>query len=69
MESLEFGVAQFSWYSFVALVHEFTSSTKFNDKRIYLPSETKTDAFTKLHSHENEKKNPQSTKIGPHKIK
>lgn len=67
MESLQFVVAQFSWYSWVTHAHEFTSSTKFNDKRIYLPSETKTDAFTKLHSHEYEKKTHNPQKLDPTK--
>lgn len=33
MESLEFGVVQFSWYSWVAL-HQFTSSTKSKFERV-----------------------------------
>lgn len=30
VKSLEFAVAQLSWYSWVALAHEFTFSTKTN---------------------------------------
>lgn len=33
-------VAQFSWYSWIALAHEFTSSTKTNYTRNNFPTET-----------------------------
>lgn len=39
-ESLEFVVAQFSWYSWVALSHEFTTSTKTNLERAIFITET-----------------------------
>ena len=49
VESLEFKVARFSWYSWVALTHEFTSSTKTNYKRFSFPTKLKTDPSMKLH--------------------
>lgn len=39
MESLEFGVVQFSWFSWVAL-HQFASSTKTKFEREVIFSET-----------------------------
>ena len=35
VESLEFVVAQFSWNSWVPLIHEFTSSTKQKEVKFY----------------------------------
>lgn len=40
VESLELVVDQFSWYSLVALPHEFTSSRKTNLERNIFPTET-----------------------------
>lgn len=40
MESLEFVVAQISWYLWVVLPHEFTSSKKTNLKRVIFATET-----------------------------
>lgn len=40
VESLEFAVAEFSRYSWVAIALEFTSSTKTNYKRFCLSTET-----------------------------
>ena len=40
VESLEFVVAQFSWYSWEAPPHEFTSSTKTNLERVIFVTET-----------------------------
>lgn len=55
VESLEF-VAQFLWCSWVALPHEFKSSTKTILERVIFGAETVTDASTKLHPHESAKK-------------
>lgn len=55
MESLEFMVSQFLWYSWVALPNEFTSLTKTNQKELL---KLKTDASAKLHPHKYAK-NPQ----------
>lgn len=41
VQSLEFQVAKFSWYLWVALSCKFTSSTKTNLRRFGLPTETK----------------------------
>lgn len=40
MESLEFMVAQFLWYLWVALPHQFTSLTKTNLERVIFLTET-----------------------------
>lgn len=40
MKSLEFTVAQFSWYLCVALPQEFTSSTKTNLESVIFLTET-----------------------------
>lgn len=44
--------AQFSQYSWVALTHEFTPSTKTNDKRFSFLTATYNRRPTKLHPHE-----------------
>lgn len=46
-ESIKFVMAQCSWYSWVPLTHEFTSSTKNNYKRFSYPTEIETNASTK----------------------
>lgn len=52
VESLEFVATQFSWYSRVALPHEFTFSAKTNFERVNFLTETETDASTNLHPDE-----------------
>lgn len=46
-ESIKFVVAQFLWYSWVPLTHEFTSLTKNNYKRFSYPTEIETNASMK----------------------
>lgn len=43
VKSLEFKVVQFLWYMWVALIHEFTPSTKTNYKRFSFLIATETE--------------------------
>lgn len=43
---------QFLWYSWVALPHEFISSTNFFLERLFFFTEVKTDVPTELNPHE-----------------
>lgn len=52
VKSLEFAVAQFSWYSWVALPNEFTFSTKTNLEELSFLLKLKTGASTKQHPQE-----------------
>lgn len=52
VELLEFAVAQFSWYSWVALPNEFTFSTKTNLEELSFLLKLKTGASTKQHPQE-----------------
>lgn len=68
VESFEFVVAQLSWYSLVTLLNKFTSSTKTKFQRVSFLTEAENLRILKIASPQITK-NPQSTKIGPHKFK
>lgn len=52
VESLEFVMAQFLWYSWVALNHKFTFRRKQIVKDLIFLLKLKSDASTELHIHE-----------------
>lgn len=63
VESLQFVVTQFLWYSLVALLHEVKSSRKTILLECFFLV-LKFDAFAKLHLHEKQKSNNQ-LKLAP----
>lgn len=61
-------MVQFSWYSWVALSHEFTSLMEKNSERVIFLAENEIDASTKLFPHEYAKNNHNPEKLAPIKI-
>lgn len=68
VESLEFAVTQFLWYSWVAPFHEFTPSDKWHLERVIIVNKTYNRCIHEI-TYPRKSKTPQSEKNGPHKIK
>lgn len=60
--------AQFSWYSWVALSHEFTSSTKTNYKNFSFPTETENRNINEIISPQKKQKSYNPRKLALPKV-
>lgn len=65
---LKLVVAQFLWYSLLALDHEITSSTKINHKRFWFPTETEYPCIHEIYTPWISKQKILSLKIGSTKL-
>lgn len=61
-------VAQFLWYSWLALNHQITPSTKINHKRFWFPTETEYPCIHEIYTPMNNQKKKISLKIGSTKL-